>query len=66
MDQWIIFLLRLIKENDLIQLYLKFQKKYSQTCIKRSPFGYRKSNLKRGSIRMKFTMTGQKKGDLLI
>ena len=29
MDQWIIFLLRLIKENDLIQLYLKFQKKYT-------------------------------------
>ena len=26
MDQWIIFLLRLIKENDLIQLYLKFKK----------------------------------------
>ena len=45
---------------------------YSQTCIKRSPLGQRKSGLirwplKRGSIHMmKFSMTGQENGDLLI
>jgi len=33
-------------------------KTYSQTCIKRSPFGQRKSGLKRGSIHMKYSMTG--------
>jgi len=45
----------------------------SQTCIKRSPLGQRKTgllrqvtNLKRGSIHMKFSITGQEKGDLLI
>jgi hypothetical protein len=44
--------------------------KYSQTCIKRSPWEQRKSGLlrplKRGWIHMKFSMTGQEKGDLLI
>ena len=45
---------------------------YSHTCIKRSPLGQRKSvlirqvTLKRGPIHMKFSMTGQEKGDLLI
>ena len=47
---------------------------YSQTCIKRSPLGQGKSGLllktgellKRGSNRMKFSMTGQEKGDLLM
>jgi hypothetical protein len=45
---------------------------YSQTCIKRSTLGQRKcglitqETLKKGSIHMKFTMTGQEKGDLLI
>ena len=46
---------------------------YSPTCIKRSPFKkkqkwYFKTGdlLKRGSIHMKFSMTGQEKGDLLI
>ena len=47
---------------------------YSQTCIKRSPLGQRKSGLlrqvtvplKRGSIHIKFSMTGQEKGDLSI
>ena len=44
----------------------------SQTYIKRSPLGQRKSGLlgqvasKRGSIDMKCYMTGQEKGDLLI
>ena len=41
--------------------------KYSQTCIKRSSIGQRKSGhlpLKRGSIHMKFSMTGQGKYDL--
>jgi hypothetical protein len=36
---------------------------YSQTCVKRSPMGQRKSGLIR---HMKFSMTGQEKGDLLI
>jgi len=35
---------------------------YSQTCIKRPPLGQRK----RRSIHVKFSMTGQEKGDLLI
>ena len=44
---------------------------YSHTCIKRSPLGQRKcpyktGDLKRGPIHMKFSMTGQEKGDLLI
>ena len=39
---------------------------YSQTCIKRSPLGQRKDGLKRGSIHMTFSMTGQGKSDLLI
>jgi hypothetical protein len=45
----------------------------SQTCIKRSPLGQRKRDLirevrplKRGSIHVKFSMTGQEKGDLLM
>jgi hypothetical protein len=37
--------------------------KYSQTCIKRSPLGQRKSGLIRP---MKCSMTGQEKGDILI
>jgi hypothetical protein len=36
---------------------------YSQTCIKRSPLGQRKDGLIR---QVKFSMTGQEKGDLLI
>jgi len=44
--------------------------KYSQTCIQRSPLGQRKSGLlrplKRDSIHMKLSMTGEEKGDLLI
>jgi hypothetical protein len=46
--------------------------KYSQTCIKRSPLGQRRKiilrqgPLKRGSIHMKFPMTRQEKGDLII
>ena len=47
---------------------------YSQTCIKRSLLIWDKANLvlwdrwplKRGSIHMKFSMTEQEKGDLLI
>ena len=39
---------------------------YSQTCIRRSPLGQRESGLKRGSIHIKFSMTGQEKCDLLI
>jgi hypothetical protein len=44
---------------------------YNQTCIKRSPLGQRKSGLirgylLRGSIHVKFSMTGQEKGNLLI
>jgi hypothetical protein len=35
---------------------------YSQTCIKRSPLGQRK--IKRGSIHVKFSVTGQEIGDL--
>jgi len=38
---------------------------YSQTCIKRSPFGQRKSGLLRGYIYMKYSMSGDLKGDLL-
>jgi hypothetical protein len=34
---------------------------YSQTCIKRSPLGQ-----KRSSIHMTFSMTGQEKGHILI
>ena len=51
----------------------KYVLQYSQTCIKRSwPLGQRKCGLvrqgplKRGSIQMKFSMTGQEKCDLLI
>jgi hypothetical protein len=46
--------------------------KYSQTCIKRSPLGQRKSGLirqvtsKRGLIHMEFSMIGQEKCNLLI
>ena len=49
--------------------------KYSQTCIKRSPLGHRKSDLIRQVtskkrlhvyIHMNCSMTGQEKGDLLI
>ena len=40
--------------------------KYSQTCIKRSPLGQRKSDLIRGSIHIKFSVTGQEKGVHLI
>ena len=36
--------------------------KYSQTCIKRSPFGQRESGL----MTQVFSMTGQDNGDLLI
>ena len=39
---------------------------HSQTCIKRSPLGQRKTGLIRGSIHIKFSMTGQENGDLLI
>ena len=45
---------------------------YSQTCIKRTPLGQRKSGLlrqiplKRGNIYMTFSMTGQEKGVLLM
>ena len=41
---------------------------YSQTCRKRSPLGQKKDRrpLKRGSIHMRFSMTGQEKCDLLI
>jgi hypothetical protein len=37
--------------------------RYSQTCIKRSPLGQRTNDL---ISHMKFSMTGQEKGDLLI
>ena len=43
--------------------------KYRQTCIKRSPLGQRRKNhfkTGKGSIHMKFPMTGQEKGDLTI
>jgi hypothetical protein len=40
--------------------------KYSQTCIKRSPLGQRKSGLKRGSIHMQFSITGQENYEFLI
>ena len=44
---------------------------YSQTCIKRSSLGQRKMGYKtddvlKGSIHLKFSMTGQEKGDLAI
>ena len=43
---------------------------FSQTRIKRSPLGQRKNwpykTGDRGSIHMKFSMTGQEKGNLLI
>jgi hypothetical protein len=44
----------------------------SQTCIKTSPLGQRKIVVlgrwpfERGSIHVKFSMTGQEKGDILI
>jgi hypothetical protein len=41
-----------------------FSRIYSQICIKRSLWD--KENVTRGSIHMKFYMTGQEKGDLLI
>jgi hypothetical protein len=39
---------------------------YSQTCIKGSPLGQRKSGFERGLIHMQFSisMTGKEKGDL--
>jgi hypothetical protein len=39
---------------------------HSQTCIKRSPPGQRKTGLIRGSIHIQFSTTGQENGDLLI
>ena len=36
---------------------------HSQTCIKRSPLGQRKTGLIRGSIYIKFSMAGQGNGD---
>jgi len=48
----------------------KFTKQYSQTYIKKPALGRRKSDLikplKRCSIGMRFSRTGQEKGDLLI
>jgi hypothetical protein len=59
----------LFKEFDFILMF-SLNLKYSKTCIKRSPLGQRKSGLirplKRGSIQMKFSMTGQENSDLLI
>ena len=44
--------------------------KYSQTSIKKSTLGQRKGGLirpfKRGSIHIKFSMTGQEQGNCLI
>ena len=39
---------------------------YSQTCIKRSHLGPRKSGILRDSFHMTFSVTGQEKSDLLI
>jgi hypothetical protein len=52
-----IFLLKYISSNYLLHIYIYI---YSQTCIKGSPLGQRKSGFKRGLIHMQFSisMTG--------
>jgi hypothetical protein len=58
-------------KNEVMQLY-KCTYKYSQTCITRSPLGqgkialYDRWPLKRGSIHLKYSMTGLENGDLFI
>jgi len=56
-----------------ISQILKLESIYSQTCIKGSHLGQGKmwsyktgGHIKRGSIHMKCSMTGQIKGELLI
>ena len=66
--------IRNLSENVYIRDHHMFQllSTYSQTCIKRSPLRQRNSVLirqvtfKRDSIHMKFSKTGQEKGDPLI